>query len=526
MSLKRIIPIFLAGMFLVGFISCQTNDEPLFEGNQNPNEGNVEEIKIEPIEKDSAMTKFAQILSKASFEDKDVREFLKNEASKRFDGHTDILYSEVKEVNINGKSFQDILASYSSLEEMLCIDKSVPLLNIYLPEITALDVTLDNMDCNDAEIPVAIYKDNGMNLFLNGKFEITIPKGELPAFHSFVINENERVSIKNDEAGHYIGYEVDPSVVSPMLTRSSSYSSYSEVGYKAVKAFDYFYKDDGSNNSRALQRDYIYYGITPTNGNGSLNNGVNEYIGFMEVDPKAYFDISDQTKLENDANNDPYIVNNSVSRKKKDYTQEELISEMWAGGNFSFRFEIYSSNRSQPTTVVIDLSPDDIWNFNYDRQYRHSTKFRHSKYTYTINPRKFTSKRVDLSTNGISFGKWDLSQEALERYVAVYEVDKAASYEFSSTSEMNVMTSAKVNGNVKFGLGTNIGATGEIGTEINTSTTRKETKTFTVRRTEEDDALGMIKIYFYDPIILSRSSNGYEVNTYNTGIVKFGLYVR
>ena len=486
----------------------------------------MDEIKIETIEKDSAMTKFAQILSQASFENKDVREFLKTEASKRFDGHTDILYSEVKDVNINGKSFQDILASYSSLEEMLCIDKSVPLLNIYLPEITALDVTLDNMDCNDAEIPVAIYKDNGMNLFLNGKFEITIPKGELPAFHSFVINENERVSIKNDEAGHYIGYEVDPSVVLPVLTRSSSYSSYSEVGYKAVNAFNYFYKDDGSNNSRALQRDYIYYGITPNNGNGSLNNGVNEYIGFMEVDPKAYFDISDQTELENVVNNDPHILKNSVSRKKKDYTQEELISEMWAGGNFSFRFEIFSSNQSQPTTIVIDLSPDDLWDFNYERQYRHSTAFRHSKYTYTINPRNFTSKRVDLSSKGISFGKWDLSKEALERYVSIYEVDKTSSYEFSSTSEMNVMTAAKVNGNVKFGLGTNIGATGEIGTDINTSTTRKETKTFTVRRTEEDDALGTIKIYFYDPIILCKSSNGYEVNTYNTGIVKFGLYVR
>ncbi len=36
----------------------------------------------------------------------------------------------------------------------------------------------------------------------------------------------------------------------------------------------------------------------------------------------------------------------------------------------------------------------------------------------------------------------------------------------------------------------------------------------------------MTKIYFYDPIIESKSGNNYLVHTYDTGVVKFGLAVK
>lgn len=481
---------------------------------------NLDNSNIQLIEKDSAIEKFAEILSVAVYSRQDIREFLKKEAIKKFDGNSDILYNEVKDLHVSGTTFKEILTSYSSKEDMSAIEKSVPYLNIFIPEIIAFDVTLNNLDCNDAELPIAVAKDNGMDLYLNGNIEVTIPNGELPAFHSIVVNENELITLSVDNNGNYTGYELLSSVQTPTMTRSAI-CSYNEVGSKAVEAYNYFYKDDNSKYSRALQRDYIYYGITPSNGNGSLNYGVNEYISYMEVDPKSYFKISDQTG----ENEDPHIIKNSVSRNSKDYTTEELIQQMWSGGNYSFRFEIMTSNQSRPSISIITFSPQDLWDFNFDRSYRHGTWFRKSKYTYSIDPNKFTPKRVDLSSRGISFGKWDLSQEAMERYVSIYEEDIARNETITYTYEMNTMTSSKINGNIKFGLGTNL-PSGDIGTELNSSTTKKIYKSITTTRTEGDDALGTIKIYFYDPIILNKTSTGYEVFSYNTGIVTFGLTAR
>lgn len=501
--------------------SCQNDDDFTCHGNsvgQSIENLNCDNDIIQTMEKDSAIVKFAEILSLAVYDRQDVREFLKKEASKKFDGNSDILYHEVKNLPVSGATFKDILTSYSSEIEMATIEKSVPYLNIFIPEMQAFDVTLNNLDCTDAEIPIAVAQENGMDLFLNGNNEATIPNGELPAFHSIVVNENGLIKVSTDINGKYLGYELLSSMHAAATTRSAIFS-YNEVGSKAVAAYNYFNKDDASKYSRALQRDYIYYGITPSNGNGSLDYNVNEYISYIEVNPKSYFKLSDQKS------EDPSIVKNSVSRHSKDYSTEELIKEMWSEGNYSFRFEIISSNQSQPSISIITVSPQDLWDFNLDKHFRHGTWFRKSKYTYTIDPNKFTPKRFDLSSQRISLGKWDLSQEAMERYVSIYEEDATETEVITLTYEMNKMTSTKVNGNIKYGLGTNL-PTGDVGAEINNSTTRRTNKTITTTKAKGDDALGTIKIYFYDPIILNKTSEGYEVKSYNTGIVSFGIIAK
>ncbi len=86
------------------------------------------------------------------------------------------------------------------------------------------------------------------------------------------------------------------------------------------------------------------------------------------------------------------------------------------------------------------------------------------------------------------------------------------------------MTSAKVNGSLKLGLGTN--TSGEIGTELSTSATTKETRSVTISKTEHDDEIGTVKVYFYDPIILEKVGDKYVVNSYSVGGVTFGLMVK
>lgn len=69
--------------------------------------------------------------------------------------------------------------------------------------------------------------------------------------------------------------------------------------------------------------------------------------------------------------------------------------------------------------------------------------------------------------------------------MTISEVDKSKEYEKTVTYDMTTLNSSKVSGGIKFGLGTDI--SGNASTEYNASTTKRTTKTFTMRRSEEDD---------------------------------------
>jgi len=88
---------------------------------------------------------------------------------------------------------------------------------------------------------------------------------------------------------------------------------------------------------------------------------------------------------------------------------------------------------------------------------------------------------------------------------------------------MTKMTSIKVSGNIKFGLGDNV--SGGISGEVSSSSTKTDSKEYKFEREEKDDNLGSTKIYFFDPIIDGKNGNDYIVHTYNTGVVTFGLAV-
>lgn len=526
MSLKFSLAGFLLSLLYLN--SCSNNDDLLGEHDNVIITHSAMNIESSPvINKDTAMVYFSKILSKAIYERKDVRDFLKKEAMKEFDMNSDVLYALASNKMISNQSFRDILVSYSSEDSIAAIEKSVPLLNILIPSFDFFNITVSNWDCNDSEVPVALSNENGMDLYLDGQFVMNIPNGELPDFHTIVVNENGRVFIEQPKTR---SLPLKVSFISPNYDRKrlKNHASRSanrkpgQVGRKAIEAYNYFYKNDGSKESRAFQRDYIYYGLTPEKSKGNFNRSVTEYISFIEINPGAYHNISDQKISE--VFDDPNIKNGSVSRKRHDFSSDELIKLMWSEGAYNFRFEVISSNSSHPTIIYIPLKPADIWNFNYKRDYRHRTWFRKRKFTYSINPEKFTSKKVDLEQNQISLGKWDLSQEALERYVSIFEEDKSTTVENSIEYELTKLTSSKVNGDIKFGIGT--GRSGEVSSEINATTTSKERKKYSYTRKDKDDALGTVKIFFYDPIIESKSGNDYIIRTYNTGVVTFGITVQ
>ncbi len=504
---------------LVGMTACQKEDPA---ENRRPKSENVSK-------NEALLSGFAETLSKIVYDRQDVREFLKEEAIKQFDKNYDVLYALVKDKEIGGTTLRNLLVEYSSEAKIATIEENIPLLNILVPKIAIFGIAAENMDCTDPEIPVAVSKEKATTLYLNGEYAVDLEKGEIPDFHTFVVNENSRVIVdaitrSGEQTFTFISPNYDGSIREDEepQTRSTAMTA-AEVGAKAVTAYNYFYADNSGSNSRSYQRDYIYYGITPANGNGTLNRLVSEYISFLEVDPKAYFKIADQKTGE--AYEDPSIKSNQTSQEKRSLTDAELLDRMWTKGAYDFRFEVFSANSTQPTIVYLPLKPEELWDFHIASSYRHSTWFRHSKYTYTIDPNKFTAKRVYLKNKQISFGKWDLSQEALERYISIYEEDKQARYTTTVSHQVTKMTSWKVEGEVKFGFGTENKNSAGVSGGGSGSTTKTETKEYKFERDEADDNLGNIKIYFFDPIIDGKSGSDYLVHTYNTGYVSFGLAV-
>lgn len=514
---------------VANFTSCSNED--LLSQSENETETRA---SLPAYTEEQAMEKFAEILSQATYNNKAVREFLKSEAIKQFDKNYDVLYAKVKDYQVGDNTFEQILEKYSSKKELEDIFKAVPTLNIYIPSLPMFDIKPENLDCNDKEVPVVLPGEKSNSLLLNGNVVDSVKIGYLPDFQSFVVNSNSRVRVNTTTRASGATYSfIDEAFNGEVPTTRTETVNLSMVGTKAIQAYNYFNRDDNSNYSKALQRDYIYYGMTPTSTRGTLNRSVSEYLTFIKVDPKAYFQMDD---VHNDPDekrytDDPYIQRDIAWIKGRDFTTEELVNQFWTEGAYKIRMEIVYSSSASPIIKYISVRPEDIWDFNFKREYRHRTGFRHSKYSYWIDPNKFTSKRYDVTNSDISFEKWSLSTEGLTRIVHFYEVDKGTQKSVKYTYEVDHMKGGKVSGNVKLGLGLGEKESNKIeigiGGEASSSTTEKKSTEVTLSWTDKDDDLGSAVIYFYDPIIESKGRNNtYNVKTYNTGCITFGVTAR
>jgi len=498
----------------------------------------------DPATKETHKERFAAVLSKVVYEREDVRAFLKKEALVQFDKNYDVFYPMVRNKSVGGESFRDVLLAYSSEQELSEIERNVPLLNILLTDIPATGIRAEEMDTTDEEIPVAVAKASATSLYLNGTKEGEVEKGVVPGFHLFVVNENRRVvpvtpSVKamastRENIGrtlpgtsfafkdpNYDGIQKD--------LRPLAWLPAYQVNLKTKEAYEYFYKDDGGPNQKGYQRDYVYYGITPQNPVGRLNTAVREYLSFIEVDPRMYYKISDQTW---GGGRDPKLVGEDGNPNKakteqtgRELSHKELIDRMWHWGSYNFVFDLITTNQSTPIRRSVPLYPDQLWDFHITKYRRHSTWFRKAKYFYWIDAKDFTAKRVDLRGEKISFGPWNIAEEGLRRYVNIYEEDEGNETTISETYEQTYVSSSKFKfgGAIKQGLGL-------MDLEWNTTSTTRKTVTVTMKRKETSDDLGAALLYFYDPLIegkrLGSTGMEYLENFHNTGSVKFGIEVK
>ena len=134
-----------------------------------------------------------------------MRVFIKNEASKKFDGDYDILFRNVQNLSVGGEAFKNHLVDKSknstlSLENIAIISEGMPLLNISVP------VNIDKWDAETFTPLVAIVPDDYDDKTAtkikaydaDGKIH-WLDANTAPNFPVVVVGENERTEIKNGE---------------------------------------------------------------------------------------------------------------------------------------------------------------------------------------------------------------------------------------------------------------------------------------------------------------------------------------
>ena len=521
--------------------SC-TQDDNLFV------EENAGDVPVQTeLSTAEAQTKFAVILSKAVSNSEEVRSFLKEEALAYFDNDNDVFYPFVKDKIVPGtgsQTFRNILLSYcDSEEELKAIEKSQPLLNILIPDLTLFwDFNAQKWNTSDNEVAVFCRDDETNSLYENGENIGQLPVGEIPGFPCLVIKNNERLRVNNAATRTVdgVGYEFISDAYDGSKRKAQTRDSYyyedvepqedldkpvsaSELYDKAIKAYQEF-KDVPS----AYQRDYIYYGITKANKPGVLNQNIREKLYRFRINKNAFAPISDDKLNSDPKNQDPDLVE-SFEKKGGGYTTAEILQKIWTEGMFEIVFKPTKAVEGSDITAIgddIHLSCAANQLFSLDSIYVHHenrTLFRHSKNIYYPDYKCLSSKWVypallddGTSDNQVLTEPWDLTSKSMTIHLLVSEKDGVGSETVRKTI-LNEFAD-KADFSFEAGGGDDVKTNAKLGYGF--SSTHSETSVVEYTREEGSDDLGSITFRYQDPVITAQKNGGYLLYRASSGDVE------
>lgn len=267
-----------------------------------------------------ALEEFAVILSDAVADNEEMREFIKEEALKRFDKDYDVFYPYVKDhVFSSGESFREILSAREKYEGQLeSIEQSVPKLTVLVPNFSWLDEEFfcaEKWDTSIDRLCVGYDDDaDAHRLYFDGEYQSALPASDIPAFPVLIVKSNERMSVSGStKSGENVYAFADPAfdgsvstkgaegnyglwgkIVDDLMNPDPGKDLYSQVGDRIfekelnqinpeiINAYKMF--GVGEHGTNAVQRDYIYYGMSKTNtNNGRLNVFIRDMLDRKSV---------------------------------------------------------------------------------------------------------------------------------------------------------------------------------------------------------------------------------------------------
>ena len=327
--------------------------------------------------------------------------------------------------------------------------------------------------------------------------ERVIPNELVPAFPVVVVKTNERVTLSSDLSNinartNSLGFYASKDLSFSFVDESFNGTKEEKKSDDQARSIFTFATDDRLETAYNLdinwQRDYIYYGLTPTNDRGRLKNNYSETItsfGFMDnVDPKvAYNRIADQS---GDPRYWPPSLGGGASTK----------TARWTEGNFEFKVTVLVNSNNGIGTQVVKVFPvrgNDLFTITYER---HSIAFYRFK---SIKTRKYFPY--------IEILPWDLQNYSMGWKFIIEEVDPGQTIKSTKT------IASKFAANLKL----TAGYWEKLGLELGVSAERTKTQSHEITTNLGSDELGEATLTFDQPVITSKSSLFYRTREITTG---------
>jgi len=420
-------------IFLLTFMACKKEQTPVTPPPPH--------VAADP--NDVYMIAFSKTLAKAVKDEPAVRSFIKAEATRMFDNDYDILYQAAKDKKLaNGRTLHETLLKYADdAEGFRTASEQLPLLTIYVPELPNFSAEKWHTEVEIPQVAIKQADKPGTSIYDAAGKETILENRDIPGFPLLVVKSNERVINTNAAS--------DARQLKNVFYANSRYSfAFLDDAFdgskpkKPVPSNERFTLSidqtliDAYNSGSEWQRDYIYYGITPTNTVGKFTNRYSEFItSFAFTKPEHLGLISTHA-------NDPKAV-----------TDKTLQRPYWIDGRFEIRISIFLNSKNavgQELRKYFTATGPELFTLEYD-----STKIGIANiYLY-----HFTQATPRVYNPNIEIVPWDLEQYGSIWKFVVSEYDPAEEITrtvtntttYGSNFEINVSTGEKFKIGGKFG---------------------------------------------------------------------------
>lgn len=451
--------------------------------------------------------KFSSALVKVLGQNEEVRSLIKEEALKQIDFDYDVLYCLIKDKQLkNGVTLEEYLEKYLTSDELKCIHKQLPTLTLFVPTLPENSFSVHSWNTID-ELPAVAVKvsdNNDVKIYYgNGETEV-FPADIIPGFPVVVVKENERI-VRNGEIlsktvsenieetnlifvdeifNNLHGKDLvntktranrpDRPVPLPKVDNPEDYlPANMKKTYEAYKIYK---------NTTGWQRDYIYYGITPTTDKGPFDYNMKEFLVGFELMGDAlgfYRKIADQ-------DGDP---KSSIPIGGVLPANSSIIT--WTEGEYEFKVTTYVGSKSTIGTEYksfFRLKPDQLFRAEVERVISRPGMPGYTVYKLV----GLKSKRVDLD---LPLFEWDLENYGATIKIAMEEVD-------GQETEVNSISSS-IEFATNFGFDASFGEKVKFGVKFGSTIKEVLNVSNTITKTLGGDELGEVIINFADPVVIS-----------------------
>ena len=451
--------------------------------------------------------KFSSALVKVLGQNEEVRSLIKEEALKQIDFDYDVLYCLIKDKQLkNGVTLEEYLEKYLTSDELKCIHKQLPTLTLFVPTLPENSFSVHSWNTID-ELPAVAVKvsdNNDVKIYYgNGETEV-FPADIIPGFPVVVVKENERI-VRNGEIlsktvsenieetnlifvdeifNNLHGKDLvntktranrpDRPVPLPKVDNPEDYlPANMKKTYEAYKIYK---------NTTGWQRDYIYYGITPTTDKGPFDYNMKEFLVGFELMGDAlgfYRKIADQ-------DGDP---KSSIPIGGVLPANSSIIT--WTEGEYEFKVTTYVGSKSTIGTEYksfFRLKPDQLLRAEVERVISRPGMPGYTVYKLV----GLKSKRVDLD---LPLFEWDLENYGATIKIAIEEVD-------GQETEVNSISSS-IEFATNFGFDASFGEKVKFGVKFGSTIKEVLNVSNTITKTLGGDELGEVIINFADPVVIS-----------------------